>query len=143
MIYSKEIIIGAAEVSLQFIAPFPESSTGSWSFLLAEFSFQPKWLVKRIVSLFLTQTFYKNYINRLQFYLLSPLCLVSPVFNVSPVPLSVRGVPCSSKVFPVSPVPLCGPVTLCYPVFPCVTLCYPVLINNYSSSPNVLLTQRP
>ena len=46
--------------------------------------------------------------------------LVSPVFNVSPVPPSVRCVPCSSKVFTVS---ICAPLWPCSSVLPCVNLC--------------------
>ena len=45
-----------------------ESSTGSQSFVTSKFSFQPKWLLQRIVFLFLTKHFYKNYLNRPESY---------------------------------------------------------------------------
>ena len=48
---------------VEIITVFLESSTGSQSILISEFSFQPKskWLVKRIVPLFFTpKVFYKK-----------------------------------------------------------------------------------
>ena len=58
-LFKKDNSFGAAAGFVAEIhGSFPgKAATGSQSFVASEFSFQPKWLVKRIVFLFLTETF--------------------------------------------------------------------------------------
>ena len=58
-LFKKDNSFGAAQGFVAEIhGSFPgKATTGSRSFVVSEFSFQPKWLVKRIVFLLLTETF--------------------------------------------------------------------------------------